>query len=628
MKNIRVPNGLKFLWLLSLWLLIVVVVLIAAQPSTGYEPSLYTAVPLVTWLIIGFCVLSGLWSAIWAATDSNLSKTNVWAIGAGLVLAVSVVIILAPLLRGYSGYGRSDIMIHAGRVNDILFYGRVPEYERSSSLLLYPASLVILAEISLITGLESFVLIQFTTLFIFLLGFLFTYLLAKVIFTHPLPLAVCTLASSVLLLSSFNYQVMPTVVGITLFPLVLWLYLQAIVYRSVAYRISFILVTMTYAFIHPLTCINLLGGLIATELYRAVSTSRVSVERARFQWRSSYITAAFIGTVFIIFITLATWLIHNWFFWALTIRQLVRLMTFLGEGAYAQSVAHLGGVQLNLFDVALLLVKMEGHHALYISLTIIGSIIIAKKALNPQYDVPARQSMIVVVFIVSQAVILVGVLFGGSGTVSYWRSLAPIVLLSPIVLGYLGYHLYLKYVSRSGLNSARLIFFKILVTLVLGVAFGLGIISFFPSPITYRLNEQISAAELEGMNWFIQHRDENIAVDSVTLKYMFPAALVNYKTVDRQLNPNHPKWGETLEFPDHFDYTVERKPAETFPLYYLPLNKYDQLYYTLIPRNPPRLWPEDFERLNELSYMNKLYTNGELEIWLVYSPRQAIPNQK
>jgi hypothetical protein len=189
-------------------------------------------------------------------------------------------------------------------------------------------------------------------------------------------------------------------------------------------------------------------------------------------------------------------------------------------------------------------------------------------------------------------------------------------------MGYLGFQLFIEHVGRqrnrtqAATNSLLL---RIGAAGLLFFAFGLGVFGFFPSPYTYRLNQQISLAELRGMDWFIRHRNEAIALDSITLKHVFGAALEGYKTVDRRLNPTHWKWGETLATPAHLDYSLERRASETFPIYYLPIHEYDQLYHTLIPRNPARLFQSDFEGLSKMPYVNRVYTNGELDLWIVYA---------
>jgi len=638
----RLPYGLKVLWILCLWLLIVGVVLLAGQPSEGYELSIYAAVSPVTWVALLACALGGMWSAIWAASDSRTSQTSAWAAGFGIVVAASAVIVAAPILRGYAGHGRADLMNHAGRLVDIQLYGRIPAYDRDSSTLLYPAPIVILSQIALIAGVEPLTLVQFTALAMFLLGVLFTYLLARTILHHPLALALCTLASSVLLLSSFNYQVMPNVLGFTLFPLVLWLYFRAIARKSVAYRAALIAVTMTYAFIHPITAINLLVGLMATEGYRLVR-SRVSTGNRRAGWQAGDAGEAFTGVVLLMFVALATWLIQNWFFWELTVSQLVNLVMLLGRGSYWQSLNHLQTVSLGLIESVLLLIKMHGHHVLYVALTAIGSVTVLVRAVNsnsrretfrpasrgrplrgeadPQPAAGTHQLTILVVFLGAQAFILVATLFGGSGSVTYWRALAPIVLLAPVIMGDMGCRIYDRLVQEprgGGKVNVETRWLQIGATFVLFAAFSLGAFSFFPAPYTYRLNQQISAAELQGMGWFVQHRDEAVALDSITPKNVFGAALQGYAAVDRRLTSTQLKWGETLTTPAHFDYSLERRAIEVFPVYYLPIHEFDRLYHTTIPRNPARLTEGDFEGLGEEPYVNRVYANGEFDLWMIY----------
>lgn len=607
------------LWILCLWLLVVGIALLANRPSTGYEPSIYAAVPPMTWVILEACVLGGLISAVWAAINPRTSNTNAWAMGFGIVVAVAVVVSLAPVLRGYAGSGRSDILGHIGRAEDIQLYGRIPEYDRPSSVPLYPVLHILLVQISLVTGLTLFALAQYTALATYLMGVLFTYLLARTIARYSVEVALCMLASTTLLLSKMNYQVLPTALGYSMSLLVLYAYLQVATRDSPVHRFVFILAGVIYPFVHPIACISLLLGLIAMEVYAVARRTKRSTQRSVTNLRSSSIVRGTLSiSILIVIITLVTWLWYNWYFWQVTIHQIVNLITIIGQGSYAYALSELELVRISVLDTIMLLPKIHGHHILYILLAAIGSITVFKKTTSG-YDITLRKLRRVVIFLGAQVFTLLLYLFGGSKTVSYWRALAPILLVTPVMLGHLGFQSYRKYVQepRNGKHRATAAnWFLTGATALLLLAFSIGVFSFFFSPYTYRLSHQISHAELQGMAWFTQHRDETIPVDSLTLKYVFAAALEGFKVVDRQLGPIHQKWGE-LRAPDHFDYTLERKVAERAPIYYLPIHVQDRLYYTVIQRNPVRFLQSDFDKLPHTSTFGKVYTNGELDVWWV-----------
>ncbi len=610
---------LKVLWAFCFCLLVTSLIMMMYHPSQGYEPSIYKATPPTVWILLEICIALGIGSAIWSALGADTSNTNAWLVGFSVVIIASMIIIMTPFLRGYTGAIRSDMMIHVGRIVDILNNDRIPLYDRPSSSLLYPAPIILLSQVSLVTGVEPFVLIQFTALVTYLLRILFIYLLAKTIFTQTFPIALCMLASGVLLLSTLNYETWPTVLGITISLLILWLYLQVITRNTVGFRIALIVVSMLTVFVHPLTCIILLFCLIVTEIYRRMKRGKIAIKPERLWLQSGQSRVVLTGTLLVIFIVLVSWLMYNQFFWELSVLQFIKLLTLFGSGAYAQSINHLGTVDLDFVDVLLLLVKIHGHHIIYLALTVTGGVTIIKKAIDS--DLIAKRLMMIVTFICAQVVIMISVFFGGSGTVTYWRVMAPIVFSAPLILAYLGANIHWKYVRDRKDRSYVNVYFKIIVVSFLFSVYNLGIFSFFPSPYTYRLNQQISSAELHGMDWFVQHKNESIPIDSLTKKFVFGAVLEGYKSVDRAGGPGNRKWGETLEVPEHFDYSAERKASLNFPTYYLLIHQYDQLYHTLIPRDPKAFLKNDFENLESMDYVNKVYTNGELDLWMIYADK-------
>ncbi len=66
----------------------------------------------------------------------------------------------------------------------------------------------------------------------------------------------------------------------------------------------------------------------------------------------------------------------------------------------------------------------------------------------------------------------------------------------------------------------------------------------------------------------------------------------------------------------------KRKPVERYKLYYLPISSYDKFYELIIPRNPVRVLPEDFLMINNETNFDKIYSNGDFDLWLVFSVSQ------
>ena len=85
-------------------------------------------------------------------------------VGFFIVAFNTALIILLPVLRGYAAFGRSEILIHAGRVQDIVSLGHLPVYDRPSSGVIYPAPMYLLAFICTLIAVDPLQVVQYITL--------------------------------------------------------------------------------------------------------------------------------------------------------------------------------------------------------------------------------------------------------------------------------------------------------------------------------------------------------------------------------------------------------------------------------------------------------------------------------
>ena len=207
----------------------------------------------------------------------------------------------------------------------------------------------------------------------------------------------------------------------------------------------------------------------------------------------------------------------------MTVNELVNAISALGEGGAAQAFNQLETINVSILNSILLLVRMNGHDILYMGLVLVAGFLSFRSwRINPQ----SRRVIPLTVYLFSQFAMFVIVLFGGSGAVSYWRSMASILLISPVMMGFLGSMVMKNYIFRTIKNmNPRKLLSVTAATSVIFFSYTIGVFGFFPSPGTFRLNQQISSAELSGMEWLANNRDNSIPVDSITIKFVFPSAL-------------------------------------------------------------------------------------------------------
>lgn len=618
------PSSLLLVWSLSLICLSTVILLLSVPPSHGYESSIYTAVPWFTWAALVAGALLGAGSAIWAASNPSLHQTRAWLVGIGLVIASSTIVVLIPLLRGYAGYPRADLMTHAGRIIDIAQVGSLPQYEEPGLNVIYPAPIIVLSQLAFITGLKPFTLVQLVTVVTFLLKILLIYLVGKTIFSHPLPITLTTLAGSVLLEQSTWYDVWPSTFGTILTLLPIWLYFRSITTQSIGYRFLLILMALVIPFVHPIALITFFICFLMLALYNFGAES-LAIEARRIRFRPKFSSQLFAGTILISFITFVTWLTYNAYFWNVSVRHLYNIVTSIGGGSYAWTIEEANKVQMTPLQFWFLLFKMHGHHLWYLSLSAIGCLLILKTALTDRGNSTIQQLLAVVFILIGLIIFLLVNLFGGSSISGYWRVLLALMLHVPVVLAYLGertFQILGRHKSRHTLSTLKQVFAVGIPLSAFALAYVVGLFNYHPAPHAFRLNQQISPQEFQGMNWFIAHRDEAITIDSfsTTPKILFGQSSDGVQKAVR-LYSTGLYWRES-EAPEHFDYAQERLAEETFDTYYLPIHPYDQLFHTMIPRNPVRWGQSDFEQLEHTPYMDKVYVNGESVLWVVY-PEEA-----
>jgi len=168
----------------------------------------------------------------------------------------------------------------------------------------------------------------------------------------------------------------------------------------------------------------------------------------------------------------------------------------------------------------------------------------------------------------------------------------------------------------SKLKGKKKLIAIILLLLLIIISSFIGIFNVYPSPIIRQANEQVTVMELVGMEWFINQKSLDIDTSSIKVyQRSFEAAIHSYETMEQEKRTTH--W-KKMAPPVHFGYDNNNTLGETFTSdRYILLSEMDYKFYG-------KLWPEvgkwsldDFKKFDSDSTVDKLYSNGELKIWLV-----------
>jgi hypothetical protein len=302
------------------------------------------------------------------------------------------------------------------------------------------------------------------------------------------------------------------------------------------------------------------------------------------------------------------WVSSHHSFWGSQIRHFA---VWLGGEVAAPIVSDTPTIfeKLNMgyMDIIILFIKLFGHNLVFIIFSTVSIIIIFKEQLY--------QSKNTNLFLLSSVFILgvLSELFNMIGIVqlSVTRALSYPIAVSPIFVGYILYKF-----KTSNINK---LFKFLIVVLLIVVSSIIGIFSLHPSPYTELPNDQVTDMELIGMKWFYDFKNSEIGFIGIETGYRFADAILGPNT--RQMRGDMPKWLYYTPYivPDHFNYTQNKMFGESFEKdKYMVLTKFSKVLYTTGAwQVVGRFTESDFSNLNYDKSVNKLYTNGDLEVHYV-----------
>ncbi len=219
-------------------------------PSTGYELSIYTSTPVLTWVFLLLSILGSLYIVITNVCTNESERSNLWLIGIFILFMNRLLLLYIPFIRGYYTWNGDNIS-HIGHIKDLIFTGFISPDNP------YPITHILLSEVLSISGMEiSFIINHSTAL---LSGFyvIFIYLLSRVVFPGEKRIHLFSIASVlVVLFDGYNVYLMPNGWSIFYLPCLFFLYFKSIGNKfSFQYRFLFAIILILYPFFHPLTSV-------------------------------------------------------------------------------------------------------------------------------------------------------------------------------------------------------------------------------------------------------------------------------------------------------------------------------------------------------------------------------------
>jgi hypothetical protein len=558
------------------------------SPATGYELSIYESLPAMVWICLIAALAGGTGIVVHQAFAGQ--KSEYWLLGFFILVLVISVVLLLPVFRGYYLYSGEDTNTHVQMTDEILLTGRFRPDNN------YPITHTLMAELAEVCGLAPLYVVKCIPALFTVLFMLFSYLLA----TSVMPQrgqALLAAATTALFFNYYHVCTYPQALAVMTLPLIFYLYFKGFLDASLPFRVAFVTLLLVFPFFHPAPAAVLIVCLLAAEGTKLAWRVRAGRTQAPSNAATNSVT---FGPTLICSVTFLTW-ISSFYIFAKTVHNVLNWL--VGEIESIPRVAEIEQMLeargLDLQAQIILGFKLYGDNIIYLGLSTITLLIVLWRFL--QRDTRVRNlSILSIPFLVSgPAWVLI---FATTLLVTLGRLLSANIMMwaTPVMAAFaLGETL-------GRLRRARVT----AITAILLLASVLGVLSVYHSPYILQPSWQMTLHDVRGSEWFRAHTDVPSPGPFVTLG------------IPRVSADGH------LRVPEHFGYSTQDRLGQSFSTdLFMLIGKRFRLSASdpALSRTAisdarlasPGFSPDDLQRLGRDASLEKLYTNGELDVFLV-----------
>ncbi len=584
-------------WLLlfgGVLLLSTVAIILSTPPSDGFEQSIYAAYPLSFWVLLTATFFVGKLLIIREAFASTPDARN-WIGGFTLSLFVATILLLMPLIRGYSVYGRADLLTHIGHTGVIHETGGEPFQN------IYQSLHQLALTLSYATGVEPIGIYNTIPVVITIFSIVASYLLLSTIFDRrrvlmTLPFVIGFVAGSTHLNPS------PYAQSVLFLPFLLYLFARTQQTDILLFRVPLALTVVAVVLYHPLTAVFLLVVLMIHYSVLTFSTWRGPPD---FSVPVSRVTATSI--VQLAAVTFLAWYYN---FVGIIIRFDIVFRQLLDPGEseteldmYGETIA---AFSPDLVDIVRVAAFRFGERFVLLTLgSMFVLIAVWRYARGERFSTPYLSTFTLgfVAFSALGALFLFVDLIGGFGRPLVFAQYFAAFLAGSIIL-----ELYNRSNEKTVLFITTVVVILVVTTVSVATLYGSGMAAASTSQVT---DQDISSAE-----WYLDNELQSTPLlESGTTMYRFEHALAGSDSNTVQREGTFP--------PDRFNYTNHDTLGDSYDIdQYLVVTERGKQFY---PNSYPgyedswRFQPADFERLSQDPTVNRVYSNSDIEIYLVDS---------
>lgn len=573
------------------------------NPAIEYELDIYAETPLFFW----GSVAVGLTISIYSTFLGRMTLSRV--LGAGLGLISMTAIVSLPIVRGYHHVGGGDALSHLGTTRD-LNAGLL-----SMTDIRYPVIHTIVSLMHDISGVTTnHALLIIVSLFV-LTFFVFIPLSVRILTMDKLAVSIALFAGFLLLPInhvSGHMQAHPTSQAVMFAPVLLFVFLACYLRFDCQMVVLFLLVSLMYVLLHPQQAANyviLFGAIAIVQLIAHLRRTDRSLTI-----RPIYPIAGLFGVFFWI------WAENLDAFRGSLSSVMMSIFTLFEDDVAAQSVVtrgvsleqvggSIGEVFLKLFGVSLIFSTLAGLLMLAIGLNAVDIKFGGKwwGVLVPEDPLIRKVLLYLSIGFVAVSSLFVIYLVAGI-TDQYFRHYAFMMGIVTI-FGALSLSRILRGINdwNSSIEISKIATISFLLFLAISIPV------VFASPFFYQSSGHVTEAEMHGFETTFFHAEDSYSFDHVRS----PASRYGIAI-------NGPTYQDRREYyragvrrggvPDHF--ADRNLPAYFDEPVYLTVTGKDRIRDPILYQGF-RFSHDDFAYLDREPLMQRIVSNGELDVYLV-----------
>jgi hypothetical protein len=272
----------------------------------------------------------------------------------------------------------------------------------------------------------------------------------------------------------------------------------------------------------------------------------------------------------------------------------------------------LNKINIRGFDLLELFVRIMGDDFIFLILSFVSFIIFLKSSTE---DKKKHENLLILLALtLFFGSMYSGYLFNiipGIENIGSDRLTAYLVIFTPISAGFVYQHLLVKKINAKRFNIKPFICLIIIMSASI-----ISIFSLYTSPYVLRPTPEVTKMDIDGTTWLLNHKDPSITcAEIMSPVFRFADCVLGHDSVRHRIDVLY-----SVSIPDHFNYTYKTYLGNSYTEdRYSLITKFDTVIYDTVWKAVGRFDTEDFEKLNFDSTVDKLYSNGETNVYYIHS---------